>query len=400
MDLQKSSAVVLEEEEASDSPASSVIQLESVCDNSTRSVSVSANLGSDSKMEKNTKSLLNCRACSRAKSSYDNHGFECFRCCNCSPSLPCSQSRQFTQRRWDRIFDSLHLTIRVNPSSHSATTSATQGLTKPESSVVQAQKSSVTASLFEDNTGHMANSPQSQSRSHPKMSQVLGRQYGSAMEQVEGGYGEGSVRRRETASERAPKRRPDEFELFERYSKPPSKKVRENTSEESTRVYNYSSNLPLNTTAGVLDSEYRPSPEYDLENDFDILPDSDEDNSKQTERIWSEREFNNFCFKQTNNMIPELVPHLYTEYSDQFKAQPSHVYAESFDMPEERPPIVSKRIDHFREQFSYTLKENGAIAFPRGHPLNNPLGRFEEKTPIRLLRCFYHQNTVTRSLFY
>jgi hypothetical protein len=62
MDLQKSSAVVLEEEEASDSPASSVIQLESVCDNSTRSMSVSAYLGSDCKMEKNT--------------SYDNHGFE------------------------------------------------------------------------------------------------------------------------------------------------------------------------------------------------------------------------------------------------------------------------------------------------------------------------------------
>ena len=139
MDLQKSSAVVLEEKEASDSPTVNAIQLESVCDKSTRSVSVSANLGSDRRMEKNTKILLNCRACSRAKSSYDNHGFECFRCCNCSPSLPCSQSRQFTQRRWDRTFDSLHLTIRVNPSSHKTTTSTTQGFSKPESSVVQAQ---------------------------------------------------------------------------------------------------------------------------------------------------------------------------------------------------------------------------------------------------------------------
>ena len=292
MDLQKSSAVVLEEKEASDSTTVNAIQLESVCDIATRSVSVSANLGGVRRMEKNTKILLNCRACSRAKSSYDNHGFECFRCCNCSPSLPCSQSRQFTQRRWDKIFDSLHLTIRVNPSSHSATTSTTHGLSKPESSVVQAHKSSVTASLFEDNTGHTAYSPQSQSRSHPKMTQVSGRQCGNAMEQVDGGYGEGSVRRREPAKERAPKRRPDDFELFERYSKPPSKKVREHKIEESTKVHNYSPDLPLDTTAGVLDSDYRPSPEYDLENDFDILPDSDEEDSDQTERIWSEREFN------------------------------------------------------------------------------------------------------------
>ena len=176
MDLQKSSAVVLEEKEASDSPTVNVIQLESVCEKSSRSVSVSANFGD--RMEK-TKILLNCRACSRAKSSYDNHGFECFRCCNCSPSLPCSQSRQFTQRRWDKIFDSLHLTIRVNPSSHSAATSTAYGLEKPQSAVAQAHKSSVTASLFEDNTGHTAYSPQSQSRSHPKMAQVLGRQCGT-----------------------------------------------------------------------------------------------------------------------------------------------------------------------------------------------------------------------------
>ena len=57
-------------------------------------------------------------------------------------------------------------------------------------------------------------------------------------------------------------------------------------------MHNYSPDLPLDTTAGVLDSDYRPSPEYDLENDFDILPDSDEEDSDQTERIWSEREFN------------------------------------------------------------------------------------------------------------
>ena len=170
--------------------------------------------------------------------------------------------------------------------------------------------------------------------------------------------------------------------MFERHSKPPSKRVRENKSEESTKVYNYSTEIPLNTTAGVLDSEYRPSQEYDLENDFDILPDSDEDDSDQTERIWSEREFNSFCFKQTNKMISELVPHLYTEYSGQLRAQPSHVYAESFEVPEERSPIVSKRIQHFKDQFSYTLKENGQIDFPRGHPLNNPLGRFEEKVPL------------------
>ena len=83
------------------------------------------------------------------------------------------------------------------------------------------------------------------------------------MEQVDGGYGEGSVRRREPANERTPKRRPDEFELFERYSKPLPKKVREDKSEESTKVYNFSSELPQYTTAGVLDSGYRPSPEYD-----------------------------------------------------------------------------------------------------------------------------------------
>ena len=59
MDLQKSSAVVLEEMEASDSPTVNAIQLESVCDNSTRSVSVSANLGSVRRMEKNTKYALN-----------------------------------------------------------------------------------------------------------------------------------------------------------------------------------------------------------------------------------------------------------------------------------------------------------------------------------------------------
>ena len=103
-------------------------------------------------------------------------------------------------------------------------------------------------------------------------------------------------------------------------------------------------------------------------------------------------------------MISELVPHLYTEYSGHLKAQPSHVYAESFEMPEERPFTVSKRIDHFREQFSYTLKENGSIAFPKGHPLNNPLGRFEEKTPIRPVTALFlsseHSNKISRLLFF
>ena len=70
--------------------------------------------------------------------------------------------------------------------------------------------------------------------------------------------GKGSVRRRELANERATKRRPDDWEMFERHSKPPSKRVRENKSEESTKVYNYSTEIPLNTTAGVLDSEIVP----------------------------------------------------------------------------------------------------------------------------------------------
>ena len=55
MDLQKSSAVVLEEKEASGSTNVNAIQLESECDIATRSVSVSANLGSVRRMEKNTK---------------------------------------------------------------------------------------------------------------------------------------------------------------------------------------------------------------------------------------------------------------------------------------------------------------------------------------------------------
>ena len=155
MEKQNPSAVVLEEKEAPDTPTVKLTQSDSVCEKPTRSVSVSTNLGCEKGMENKQKVILNCRSCSRAKSSYDNHGFECFRCCNCSPSYPCSQSRHFTQRRWDKIFDSLHLTIRVYPSPHRATTAATQVSTEAPSTVVRAQKSSVTASLFEDNTGHM-----------------------------------------------------------------------------------------------------------------------------------------------------------------------------------------------------------------------------------------------------
>ena len=103
MDKQNSSAAVLRKNEASEFTSVKLTQLDSVCEKPTRSVSVSTNLGCDKGMEKREKVLLNCRSCSRAKSSYDNHGFECFRCCNCSPSYPCSQSRHFTQRRWDKI---------------------------------------------------------------------------------------------------------------------------------------------------------------------------------------------------------------------------------------------------------------------------------------------------------
>ena len=157
MDKHISSAAVWDENNPSDSFVK-LTQSESVCEKSVSSVSVPTNLDCEKGMEKKRKVLLNCRACSRAKSSYDNHGFECFRCCKCSPPYPCSQSHHFTQRRWDRIFDSLHLTIRViNPSPHHGSTSATQVSNEPSTAVSQAQKSSVTASLFEDKekTGHM-----------------------------------------------------------------------------------------------------------------------------------------------------------------------------------------------------------------------------------------------------
>ena len=111
-------------------------------------------------------------------------------------------------------FDSLHLTIRVYPSPHHSATSATQVSTEPSSAVVQSTKSSVTASLFEDNTGHMVKSPKTQSRSFPKKEQFLGRQSESGMEQVYGGYGDGGVRRRSSTAEHKPKRRADEMELF------------------------------------------------------------------------------------------------------------------------------------------------------------------------------------------
>ena len=101
----------------------------------------------------------------------------------------------------------------------------------------------------------------------------------------------------------------------------------------------------------MLDSGFRPPPEYDLENDFDILPDSDEEDSDQGERIWSEKEFNSFCFKKTTKMIPELVPNLYTEYSSHLSAQPSHVYADSFESSVVKTSFVSKRIDHFKDHF-------------------------------------------------
>ena len=52
------------------------------------------------------------------------------------------------------------------------------------------------------------------------------------------------------------------------------------TREEPYKPYNYSSGYPQNTTAGVLDSEYHPPSEYDMENDFDIISDSDEEVSE------------------------------------------------------------------------------------------------------------------------
>ena len=78
MDKQKSSAAVLKEKEASEFTSVKLTQLDSVCEKPLRSVSVSTNLGSDKGMEKKERVLLNCKSCSRAKSSYDNHALSAF----------------------------------------------------------------------------------------------------------------------------------------------------------------------------------------------------------------------------------------------------------------------------------------------------------------------------------
>ena len=87
MDKHISSAAVWDENNPSDSFVK-LTQSESVCEKSVSSVSVPTNLDCEKSMEKKRKVLLNCRACSRAKSSYDNHGFECFPLLQMFSSLP------------------------------------------------------------------------------------------------------------------------------------------------------------------------------------------------------------------------------------------------------------------------------------------------------------------------
>ena len=113
----------------------------------------------------------------------------------------------------------------TDPSPHHGSTSATQVSCEQSTAVSQAHKSSVTASLFEDKlkTGHMV-SPLSQSRSFPNKEQLLGRQCENGTEQVYGGYGDGSVRRRDSTTEKLTKRRADEMELFKQYSQPPPRR--------------------------------------------------------------------------------------------------------------------------------------------------------------------------------